>query len=60
MKKTKEKHTSPGQYRIVWSAGDSVTSSTQYYSVSHSSEALADVGFADTRGALEDDVFAVG
>jgi hypothetical protein len=43
MKKTKEKHTSPQEYRIIWSAGDSVTNSTQYYNVFHSSEALADI-----------------
>ena len=41
--KKKTKHKSPEQYRIIWSAEDSVTNSTQYYSVYHSSEALADI-----------------
>ena len=41
--KKKTKHKSPEQYRVIWSAGDSVTNSSQYYSVFHSSEALADI-----------------
>jgi hypothetical protein len=50
--KTKTKHKSPEQYRIIWSAGDSVTNSTQYYSVYHSSEALADIYHTFAKGKI--------
>ena len=52
MKKKKTKHKSPEQYRIIWSAGDSVTNSTQYYSVYHSSEALADIYHTFAKGKI--------
>ena len=50
--KKKTKHKSPEQYRIIWSAGDSVTNSTQYYSVYHSSEALADIYHTFAKGKI--------
>jgi len=52
MKKKKTKHKSPEQYRIIWSARDSVSDSTQYYSVYHSSEALADIYHTFARGKI--------
>lgn len=50
--KKKIKHERPEQYRIIWSAGDSVTNSTQYYSVYHSSEALADIYHTFAKGKI--------
>jgi hypothetical protein len=52
MKKKKQKHVSPQQYRITWSAADSVTDSSQYYSVYHSSEALADIYHTFAKGKI--------
>ena len=48
----KKIHKSPEQYRIIWSAGDSVTDSTQYYLVYHSSEALADIYHTFAKGKI--------
>ena len=52
MKKKKTKHKSPEEYKIIWSAGDSVTDSTQYYRAYHSSEALADIYHTFANGKI--------
>jgi hypothetical protein len=52
MKKKKNRHPRPEEYRIIWSHSTEVTDCVQYYNVYHSSEALADIYHTFAKGKI--------